>query len=121
MLIAFQKLDFRHRITGNNLGEVSVGLNSLANVVNDMLVENKSNGLTLQNSSNILSKEYIKTANKKEQLFYKKHYLKEALKEVSSLEAPAQWLELIETFYNMLKEKDFVKVISYAESYKFNK
>ncbi|QKF65626.1 PAS sensor-containing MCP-domain signal transduction protein [Arcobacter venerupis] len=53
-LIAFQKLDFRHRITGNNLGEVSVGLNSLANVVNDMLVENKSNGLTLDESSDIL-------------------------------------------------------------------
>lgn len=47
--------------------------------------------------------------------------VKAALKEVSSLEAPVQWLELIETFYNMLKEKDFVKVISYAESYKFNK
>ena len=55
-LIAFQKLDFRHRITGNNLGEVSVGLNSLANVVNDMLVENKSNGLTLDKSSDILLK-----------------------------------------------------------------
>jgi len=50
----FQKLDFRHRITGNNLGEVSVGLNSLANVVNEMLVENKTNGLTLGESSNIL-------------------------------------------------------------------
>lgn len=40
---------------------------------------------TEKNSSNILSKEYIKTANKKEQLFYKKHYLKEALKEVQKL------------------------------------
>ena len=53
-LVSFQKLDFRHRIAGNNLGEVSVGLNNLANVVNEMLVENKSNGLTLDESSNIL-------------------------------------------------------------------
>ncbi len=53
-LVSFQKLDFRHRITGNSLGEVSVGLNNLANVVNEMLVENKSNGLTLDESSNIL-------------------------------------------------------------------
>ncbi|MDD2887285.1 MAG: methyl-accepting chemotaxis protein [Aliarcobacter sp.] len=53
-LTSFQKLDFRHRITGNSLGEVSVGLNNLANVVNDMLVENKSNGLTLDKSSDIL-------------------------------------------------------------------
>ncbi|MGB5867505.1 MAG: PAS domain-containing protein, partial [Arcobacteraceae bacterium] len=52
----YQKLDFRHRIPGTHLGEVSLGLNSLANVVNDMLVENKSNGLTLDNSSNILLK-----------------------------------------------------------------
>jgi methyl-accepting chemotaxis protein len=53
-LLSFQKLNFAHRITGNNLGEVSEGLNSLANVVNDMLVENKSNGLTLDASSDIL-------------------------------------------------------------------
>ena len=54
-LSAFQKLDFTHRITGD-LGETSVGLNNLANVVNEMLVENKSNGLTLEESSNILIK-----------------------------------------------------------------
>ena len=53
-LSSFQKLNFTHRISGNNLGEVSVGLNNLANVVNEMLVENKSNGLTLDESSNIL-------------------------------------------------------------------
>ena len=33
---------------------VSGGLNNLANVVNEMLLENKSNGLTLDESSNIL-------------------------------------------------------------------
>ena len=50
----YQKLDFRHRITGNNLGAVSEGLNNFANVVNDMLVENKSNGLTLDMGSDLL-------------------------------------------------------------------
>ena len=52
-LTTFQKLDFRHRITGE-LGEVAVGLNNLADIINDMLVENKSNGLTLDASSDIL-------------------------------------------------------------------
>jgi len=54
-LTSFQKLDFTHRISGD-LGETSKGLNSLANVVNDMLVENKQNGLTLDYSSDILLK-----------------------------------------------------------------
>jgi len=53
-LLSFEKLNFSHRITGDNLGGTSQGLNSLANVINDMLVENKSNGLTLDESSNIL-------------------------------------------------------------------
>ena len=53
-LSSYQKLDFRHRIDGNNLGDVATGINSLANVVNDMLVENKINGLTLDKSSDIL-------------------------------------------------------------------
>jgi len=49
----FQKLDFTHKITGD-LGDVSKGLNNLADVITEMLVENKSNGLTLDASSNIL-------------------------------------------------------------------
>jgi methyl-accepting chemotaxis protein len=54
-LTSFQNLDFTHRIEGD-LGEVSEGLNSFANIINDMLTENKSNGLTLQGSSDILLK-----------------------------------------------------------------
>ena len=54
-LECYGKLDFTHRITGN-LGEVSKGLNILANIINDMLIENKRNGLTLDYSSNILLK-----------------------------------------------------------------
>ena len=51
----FSKLDFTHRIKGCN-SEVTVGLNKLADIINEMLVENKSNGLTLNISSEILLK-----------------------------------------------------------------
>jgi methyl-accepting chemotaxis protein len=53
VLNAFSRLDFRVRIE-NDKGLVAVGLNNLANIINDMLIENKSNGLTLDESSNIL-------------------------------------------------------------------
>ncbi|MDD2888070.1 MAG: methyl-accepting chemotaxis protein [Aliarcobacter sp.] len=49
----YAKLDFTHRIKGCSSG-VTVGLNNLADIINGMLVENKSNGLTLAESSNIL-------------------------------------------------------------------
>ena len=49
----YAKLDFTHRISGCN-SQVTVGLNNLADIINGMLVENKSNGLTLAESSNIL-------------------------------------------------------------------
>ncbi len=52
-LNTFSKLDFRARVENDN-GTVAVGLNNLAKIINDMLVENKSNGLTLDESSNIL-------------------------------------------------------------------
>ncbi len=51
----YAKLDFTHRIKGCNSG-VTVGLNNLADIINDMLVENKSNGLTLDGSSVVLLK-----------------------------------------------------------------
>jgi len=54
-LKSYAKLDFTHKITGD-LGEVSKGLNDLTDIINKMLVENKSNGLILQNSSAILLK-----------------------------------------------------------------
>ena len=52
-LESYEKLDFTHRVTGN-LGEVSHGLNTLAEIINKMLVDNKSNGMTLQDSSDVL-------------------------------------------------------------------
>jgi methyl-accepting chemotaxis protein len=51
----FQKLDFSHRLS-NPTGETAKGLNSLAEIINKMLIENKTNGLTLDSSSDILLK-----------------------------------------------------------------
>uniref|UniRef100_UPI0040489516 methyl-accepting chemotaxis protein n=1 Tax=Aliarcobacter sp. TaxID=2321116 RepID=UPI0040489516 len=47
------KLDFRESITADN-SRIPVALNNVIQLINSMLVENKSNGLTLQESSNIL-------------------------------------------------------------------
>ncbi|MEA3290220.1 MAG: methyl-accepting chemotaxis protein, partial [Campylobacterota bacterium] len=52
-LKAFQELDFTHRIQ-DPTGKTSQGLNSLADIINKMLVDNKENGLTLDVNSNIL-------------------------------------------------------------------
>ena len=61
-LESYQKLDFRYRIEGDK-GEVSKGLNNLADIINAMLVENKLNGLTLGKSSNSLL-DNVDTLNK---------------------------------------------------------
>jgi len=53
ILESYQKLDFTKRID-NSDGKTSDGLNALADIINEMLVDNKSNGLTLENSSNTL-------------------------------------------------------------------
>ena len=53
VLDSYAKLDFRARVQ-NDKGIVSVGVNNLGNIITSMLVENKSNGLTLDESSNIL-------------------------------------------------------------------
>ncbi|RXJ88320.1 hypothetical protein CRV01_12950 [Arcobacter sp. CECT 8983] len=53
-LLSYQNLDFTHKIVGDDLGETAIGLNSLADVINKMLLDNKKNGLTLEKSSNIL-------------------------------------------------------------------
>ncbi len=52
-LDSYQRLDFTHRIE-NAMGKTSLGLNSLADIINDMLVENKSNGTSLSKSSEVL-------------------------------------------------------------------
>ncbi len=52
-LTSYQNLDFTYRIQ-NQTGKTAEGLNSLAEIINEMLVENKSNGLTLHASSDTL-------------------------------------------------------------------
>ncbi len=49
----FQEYDFTHRIP-QATGKTSQGLNNLADIINKMLVDNKSNGLTLEQSSDEL-------------------------------------------------------------------
>ena len=49
----FAKLDFRDKIE-NDKGKVALGINSLSQIITQMLIENKSNGLTLDQSSDIL-------------------------------------------------------------------
>ncbi|MCK5295206.1 MAG: hypothetical protein KAJ49_11165 [Arcobacteraceae bacterium] len=53
ILKEFHDLNFTHRIKDTN-GQTAKELNSLADIINKMLVENKSNGLTLQSSSDVL-------------------------------------------------------------------
>jgi len=48
----FHKLDFTYKIEDD--GEIAVELNNLVDIINQMLLLNKKNGLTLQNSSKIL-------------------------------------------------------------------
>ncbi len=59
LLEDFSKLNFRVRLENDN-GKVAVGINNLATIINDMLKENKSNGLTLEESSKELLKDVDK-------------------------------------------------------------
>ncbi len=52
-LTQFQQLNFAYRIP-DATGQTAIGLNALAKVISDMLVLNKTNGLSLQDSANYL-------------------------------------------------------------------
>ena len=53
VLVSFGKLDFTNRVK-NDEGKIALALNDVSILITNMLIENKSNGLTLQNSSNTL-------------------------------------------------------------------
>ena len=53
VLISFGKLDFTNSVR-NDSGKIAVALDEVATLITNMLVENKSIGLTLQNSSQVL-------------------------------------------------------------------
>jgi methyl-accepting chemotaxis protein len=61
-LNSYQKLDFTY-IIQNQTGKTAEGLNTLAKIINEMLRDNKSNGLALDNNSDILLKN-VDTLNK---------------------------------------------------------
>ncbi|XPV69373.1 MAG: methyl-accepting chemotaxis protein [Halarcobacter sp.] len=52
---SFAKLDFRPRVE-NDEGAIAKGINNLADIISQILIENKSNGLTLEDSSHMLIK-----------------------------------------------------------------
>ena len=54
ILHEYQELNFNSRLDCT-VGNVSQGLNNLADIVNEMLIDNKRNGLTLNSSANVLS------------------------------------------------------------------
>jgi methyl-accepting chemotaxis protein len=54
VLSEYAKLDFRNRVD-NPSGKVSQGLNALADIITDMLVENKKFGMILQQDSTTLT------------------------------------------------------------------
>jgi methyl-accepting chemotaxis protein len=97
----FKNSNFTHRISGN-LGEVSHGLNTLADIINEMLVENKRNGLTLDNSSDILLKNVSKLNENSNQA-------------AAALEQTAAALEEITTNISN-NTNNIVKMAGYASS-----
>lgn len=62
VLEKFEKLDFRHKIK-NDSAKVCMAVNNVGKLITKMLLENKANGLTLNNSSEILL-ENVNTLNK---------------------------------------------------------
>jgi methyl-accepting chemotaxis protein len=54
-LANYRKLNFTENIE-NAKGQVEVAINELSDIINNMLIENKQNGLTLDASSNVLLK-----------------------------------------------------------------
>ena len=50
LLEDFSRLNFRSRLENDN-GKIANGINNLASIINYMLKENKSNGMTLEQSS----------------------------------------------------------------------
>jgi len=82
-LTTYQKLDFTYRIK-NATGETVEGINALAEIINEMLVNNKSNGLTLQTSANTLLKDVDKLSMSSNEAAASLEETAAALEEVTS-------------------------------------
>ncbi|RXJ90554.1 methyl-accepting chemotaxis protein [Arcobacter sp. CECT 8983] len=79
----YQKLNFRFRIE-NSKGDTVEGLNTLAEIINEMLVTNKSNGLTLQNSAYTLLQNVDKLSSSSNEAAASLEETAAALEEVTS-------------------------------------
>ena len=53
ILEEFARLDFTQKIENDN-GKISIAINNLGDLITQMLIENKKNGLTLENSAQLL-------------------------------------------------------------------
>ncbi|XOB60846.1 methyl-accepting chemotaxis protein [Campylobacterota bacterium DY0563] len=79
----YQKLNFRFRIEKTK-GDTAEGLNTLAEIINEMLVDNKSNGLTLQNSAYTLLANVDKLSNSSNEAAASLEETAAALEEITS-------------------------------------
>jgi len=79
----YQKLDFTYRIE-NCKGKTGQGLNALADIINKMLVENKTNGLTLEQSSDTLFSNVESLSNSSHQAAASLEETAAALEEITS-------------------------------------
>ena len=82
-LDSYANLDFRHKIDGD-LGEVSKGLNKFVDIINKMLVENKTNGVILLQSSDVLLKNVSTLSSSSNQAAISLEQTAAALEEMTS-------------------------------------
>ncbi len=98
----FSFLDFTKRVDDD--GQTAQGLNNLAMTITEMLIENKSNGLTLQNSSEVLMNNVTILNNSSNQA-------------AASLEETAAAIEQIAANINSNNE-NVIKMAQYAQELK---
>ena len=102
-LECYQRLDFTHRIE-NQTGKTALGLNALADIINDMLIENKSNGLTLDKSSDILLENVAILNNNSIQAAAALEETAAALEEVTS--------NIVNNTNNVVQMAEYTKVLN---------
>ena len=103
----YSKLDFRHRIT-NAKANVELGLNSLADTINKMLLENKTNGLTINQSSQGLLSNVEKLSVSSTESAASLEETSAALEEITSI--------IVSNTQNVVKMSDFANKLSHSLS-----
>ena len=103
----YSKLDFRHRIT-NAKANVELGLNSLADTINKMLLENKTNGLTINQSSQGLLSNVEKLSVSSNESAASLEETSAALEEITSI--------IASNTQNVVKMSNFANKLSHSLS-----